>query len=410
LIQEGGGSFKAIEAFKVGDEIMAAGADLAWSPKPVVFSAGSNEATRQKFAVLVRYQNTAIAVTSDHLFLLAGPEKELRRADRLTPGDSLLSPDGEPVKVKGVHIGDYFSGFHHVAATSTGPIGPDLEGHLLNTNGVISADYAVQVTALAEDVAGFRADANASLPTVGTADYIALFGEECLQAPELPAGFQSGQSLAVSNFNANDLAIGTFIPAEALRTRIPEGACSFLPPDLAEEKRKSPKRSFGDPAAREWTEALIASHRTVYPDVTYHLDWASDEVNAYAWAENGVRHVDLKGGLVRDNDLDIEGVALVLAHELAHHYGGPPLFPSGMACEGQADFRGVGVVMRKVWFGKFYFNIVEPAIAQMAAFFGVPDSPTAPGGSAGCGHPAGACRIATYHAAVNLAARPTCAG
>jgi hypothetical protein len=411
MVQEGSSSFKAIETYVVGDEIMASGTDLAWVPRPVVFSAGTTGASRQKNTVLVRYENTAIAVTHDHLFLLAGDDRELKRADRLTTEDRLVSPEGNPVEIRGVHIGEYLAGFHHVAATNTDPIGEGLDGHLLNTNGVVSADYAVQVTALSQSISGFRAERNEAAPVVGSEEYIARFGRECLQTPELPAGFDDTQSITIARVNAidADLASGTFIPAEVTMVRVPDDACSFLPPDVAEAKRAAPKRSFSDATSRELAENLIAHHRAFYPDVTYHLDWASTEVNAFAWVENGVRHVDLKGGLVRDLDLEVEGVALVLAHELAHHYGGPPTGGSGLSCEGQADYRGVSVVMRKVWFHEHYFLMADPGIAQMAAFFGVPNSPTAPGGSAGCAHPAEACRIATYHAAVNFTGKPTCA-
>lgn len=409
MVQEGSGSFKAIETYVEGDVVMAAGVDLQWAPQRVVFSGGTTGASRQKYTVLVRYENTAIAVTSDHLFLLAGDDRVLKRADRLNVEDRLVSPSGEPVEIKGVHIGDYLAGFHHVAASSKDPVGEDIDGHLLNTNGVVSADYVVQIMARSTDVAGFNAAANEQMLIVGSPEYVKKFGRASLQAPELPAGFNGDSPIRISNSNIADQENGhTFIPAEATMVRVPEDACSFLPPDQAEAKKASPKRGFNDPMSREWVEALITQHRTFYPDVTYHLDWASDEVNAFAWVENGVRHVDLKGGLVRDRDLELEGISVVLAHELAHHYGGVPTFPSGLSCEGQADYRGVRNVMRKVWFGESYFTMVDPGIAQMAAFFGVPNSPTAPGGSSGCGHPAGACRVATYHAAAAFTGKPAC--
>jgi hypothetical protein len=416
MVQEGSGAFKAIETYVEDDEVLAAGVGLNWKTERVVFSGGTTGASRQKYTVLVRYENTAIAVTSDHLFLLAGQDHALKRADRLTTEDQLVSPTGEPVEIKGVHIGDYLAGFHHVAASSKdSPVDDNLDGHLLNTNGIVSADYVVQITARSTDVAGFNSAANEDALVVGSPEYVERFGPASLQAPELPAGFDSESPISIDNTNAADPADpadpgNTFIPAEATKIHIPEIACSFLPPDVAEAKKASPKRRFNDPMSREWVEALIQQHQTFYPDVTYHLDWATDEVNAYAWVENGVRHVDLKGGLVRDADLELEGISVVLAHELAHHYGGVPTFPSGLSCEGQADYRGVRNIMRQVWFGDSFIDMVEPGIAQMAAFFGVPNNPATPGGSAGCAHPAGKCRVATYHAAVNFSGKPACAG
>ncbi|MDT0443516.1 Hint domain-containing protein [Streptomyces johnsoniae] len=227
MVQEGGGSFKAIETFVRGDAVMAAGTALRWRPRPVVFSGGTTGVSRQKYTVLVRYADTAIAVTSDHLFLLAGEERVLKRADRLTTEDFLVSPEGEPVAVKGVHIGDYLAGFHHVAASSKEPVGEDLEGHLLNTNGVVSADYLVQLTAHSSDVAGFRAAANEALPVVGSAEYVSRYGPASLQAPELPAGFTDNSPIKVSSADVADDSLGnTFIPAEATRVTVPPNACS----------------------------------------------------------------------------------------------------------------------------------------------------------------------------------------
>src|SRR4029077_10191917 len=126
------------------------------------FSQGTSGASRQKYTVVVTYADTAIAVTSDHLFLMR--DQTLKRADRLTPGDILVSPGGKPVPVNSVHIGDYLAGFHHIATSKEAP-GPDLEGHLLNTNGVVSADYTVQLFARNDDVEGFRAE-GVDLPIV----------------------------------------------------------------------------------------------------------------------------------------------------------------------------------------------------------------------------------------------------
>jgi hypothetical protein len=410
MVQEGDGGFKAVETYLQGDEVLTAGTSLEWSAQRVVFSGGTTGASRQKFTVLVHYENTAIAVTSDHLFLLATEPRTLKRADRLTTDDSLVSPTGEAVPIRGVHIGDYLAGFHHIAATSKQAPQKGLEGHLLNTNGVVSADYIVQITARQQDVAGFSREAHADLPVVGSSEYIAAYGDSSRRAPAL--AFDADISINNAPFDAPDLEArtSTFIPAEATQLDIPDNACSFLPPDIAEEKKATAKRPFNDPLAREWTEALIREHRNFYSDVTYHLDWVDDDVNAYAWVQSGVRHVALKGGLVRDQDLEIEGIAVVMAHELAHHYGGAPTFPNGLSCEGQADYRGVRNIMRKVWFGQEYPTTTDAGIAQMAAFFGVPNDPTAPTGASGCGHPPGPCRIATYHAAVTLSGKPSCAG
>jgi hypothetical protein len=404
MVQRGDGLYKAIETYELGDEVLAAGTSLQWSAKPVVFSQGTSGASRQKYTVLVLYASTAIAVTSDHLFLMR--DRSLKRADRLAPGDVLVSPEGNPVPISSVHIGDYYAGFHHIA-TSKEPPHPDLEGDLINTNGVVSASYNVQVHARQHEVPGFTAEEGG--PVVGSPEYVEQYGRASLEAPNFPGGFEETHVIRTAPFDTPDLEGNVFVPGAATIVDVPPDACRFLPDDLAAEKLAAPKRRFNDPLAREWTEYLIGLHRAFYPNVTYHLDWADNTVNAFAWVQNGVRHVALKGGLIRDADIQLEAIALVLAHELSHHYGGPPTFPGGLSCEGQADFNGVMVVMRAVWFGDQYLTVTEAAIQQMADFFGVPNNANAPGGSAGCVHPPGACRVATYHAAVNLGAKPGCA-
>lgn len=244
---------------------------------------------------------------------------------------------------------------------------------------------------------------------VGSPEYISQFGRGCLQAPSFSVSFQSKEQIRVTSYNAPDIERNVFVPAEATIIQVPPDAYRFISDAETAAKASDPRRPFNDPLSREWTDSLIDFHRHFYPDVTYHLDWADNTVNAFAWIDNGVRHVALKGGLVRHASLELEGIALVLAHELSHHYGGPPTFPGGLSCEGQADYRGVSRIMRAVWFGEQYITVTDTAIQQMANFFGVPNNPTPPGGSAGCGHPPGACRIAIYHAAVRLSPKPSCA-
>jgi hypothetical protein len=220
LVQVGDGSFRAIEEFVVGDQVLAADTSLNWAPKTVEFSAGTSGASRQKYTVLLTYQDRALAVTSDHLFLMR--DWSLKRADRLTPGDVLVSPAGDPVAISSVHIGDYLAGFHHIATSKEAP-GEDLSGHLLNTHGVISADYAVQLFARQDEVKGFSAG-GADLPVIGSPEYIAQYGEACMKAPVLPAGFSGGARVETAQYDTRDLAGPVFVPAAATMVTIPDDA------------------------------------------------------------------------------------------------------------------------------------------------------------------------------------------
>lgn len=399
MVQIAPDAFTEIETIRVGDQVLAAGLELAWTEQPVVFSQGTTGASRQKYTVLIAYLDTGLAVTSDHLFLLA--DKTLKTADRLVPGDLLMAPDGSPVPLHSVHIGDYTAGFHHVATSKEKP-NATLDGHLLNTNGVVSGDYTLQLYYRTGTLSDRLAPRHQDLPVVGSPEYLAIHGPASRQAPQ-------SNAVRVAGYNAADHRPGTFVPAELTIVKIPDDACRFISDDDAKRKQLEPRRAWNDPQSREWTEAVIEHFRNFYPGVVYHFDWADETVNAYAWIQSGVRHVAIKGGLVRHWSIALESTGLVLAHELAHHYGGSPTFPGGLSCEGQADYYGTSIVMRKVWFGTTYIDQMTAAISQMAGFFGVPDQPGNPGGSAGCNHPAGACRIATYYAAMDLGAKPSCA-
>jgi hypothetical protein len=410
-VQISASDFQAIERIAVGDNVLTAGKSLKWETKTVVFSQGTTGASRQKYTVLVTYEDTALAVTSDHLFLLYGGN--LITADRLTVKDQLVAPDGNPVKIKSVHIGDYTAGFHHIATSKTLEDPVELTGHLLNTNGVVSGDYALQLLYRHDDMRTSFVASHDTLPVVGSPEYVSIHGDDCLQAPSEPtAPIRIALNNAVSPKEERlTRREGTFVPSIATIVPIPPDACSFISDAEAKQKAMDPKRAFNDPLSREWSEYLVEHHRNFYPNVSYHIDWADNTVNAFAWVDagTGIRHVALKGGLIRHSALELEGIALVLAHELAHHFGGSPTFPEGLSCEGQSDYFGVRNVMRRVWFGDQYINTTDKAIAQMANFFGVPNSPNVPGGTSNCSHPAGACRIATYHRAVNLGGKPNCA-
>ncbi len=402
-------SFKKIEDYSVGDTVLAAGKDLKWTKSNVAFSQGTTGASRQPFTVFVQYEGGVLIVTSDHLFMLANGT--LKRADRLNLKDNLISPEGKPVNIKSVNIGDFYGGFHHIA-TSTAPPDDSLKDHLLNTNGVVSADYAVQLYCGAGKLdKSIFDDKQLNDPIVGSSEYSKIFGEQTLAIDSLVSaiGLAAMHSSSEAKIMASNYPTG-FVPAEKSKVIIPADACSFISEvDAAAIAAAATMRAFNDPLSREWTEYLVQHYKSFYPNVVYHVDWYDDTVNAYAWIENGVRHVALKGGLIRLDVIELEGIALVLAHELAHHYGGAPTYPEGLSCEGQADFFGARNIMRKVWFAEQYIRMMEPAIVQLGRFFGfVPAGAGA--GAAGCSHPPGQCRVDTYNAAVDLKPKPACAG
>ena len=114
-----------------------------------------------------------------------------------------------------------------------------------------------------------------------------------------------------------------------------------------------------------------------------------------------------------------EGLGLVLAHEIGHHYGGPPLYPNnGLSCEGQADWWGANIGMREVWWGEEYIRQTLAAADQLYDFFSnglimtisEQEEATLFTTSGNCSHPPAACRRDTYIAATRAQPKPACAG
>jgi hypothetical protein len=411
-VQAGDKLFKAIEDFIIGDYVLACGRDLDWQPQEVVFSQGTSSDSTQPFTVLITFDGSgALIVTSDHLFLM--PDGRLKQANRLSIKDLLVRADGSHAAIQTINIGDYVGGFHHIATSTSIP--PDnLHGHLLNTNGIVSADYATQLYHICDELdTKLLSEGHESLPILGSPEYTELHGVE---------QFEKINHINLLNYR-NDVKYVArrhsvlknekfFTPTHRPLLIIPDDAVSFISEDDAKARESCPKRAWTDPLSRQWTEYLFELHKAFYPRLVYHLEWADNTVNAYAWLDaNGTGHVALLGGLVRDVALEIDGISLVLAHEIGHHYGGAPTYPnSTMSCEGQADFFAVRNIMRRVWFGETYVTRTEAAINQMANFFGVSPTPNPQPPQAGCSHPSGACRILTYIAALDLSSKPQCAG
>lgn len=78
--------------------------------------------------------------------------------------------------------------------------------------------------------------------------------------------------------------------------------------------------------------------------------WSDSTVNAYMSRYKGKVVVTMFGGLARRPEITAEGFALVICHELGHAYGGRPYINTAekIAAEGQADYNGAKVCMRRM--------------------------------------------------------------
>ena len=113
-----------------------------WSLANVAFREGA--ASGASVMIFLGYgQGGTLIVTKDQPFLLASGK--LKTASQLVAGEDLLvDPDGKAVALREVRAGQYRGGVGSIAASPMQWHGT-VDGHLIETGGVVSGDYLVQV-------------------------------------------------------------------------------------------------------------------------------------------------------------------------------------------------------------------------------------------------------------------------
>lgn len=78
--------------------------------------------------------------------------------------------------------------------------------------------------------------------------------------------------------------------------------------------------------------------------------WDDPTVNANCSRLWGKVTINMYGGLARRPEINAEGFALVLCHELSHAYGGKPYISSWrkLSAEGQADYMGAKFCLHRI--------------------------------------------------------------
>jgi hypothetical protein len=145
--------------------------------------------------------------------------------------------------------------------------------------------------------------------------------------------------------------------------------CVFLTSDLAADEIKAftdktivekPEAYFDSNISEKQFFDVIDTVQKTYDEIIESNNlkplkisgnWKSTIVNAYMKEQLQVNLVDISGALARRPEISIEGLALIVCHEVGHAYGGKPekrapLFLASV--EGQADYYGVGVCLKKV--------------------------------------------------------------
>jgi hypothetical protein len=399
----------------VADEttVLAAGRDLQF--RPYLVSQASHSAPGvTEHTIYLHYQladgsKRELVVSRDHVFLLK--TSELTRADRLSPKDQLVDRDGQPAQIVEVLWGSY-DGIFYEFATKMEPPDPNLTGHLVLTNGVVSGDFAVQAfvnlsspthVAVAPAVSALGLADLTQRPVIGSREWRAAHGGHARAAAAAPAAKQVNSA--------------TFTPAPRKKIVVPAHASSFLPPlQAAFLEEFAPPRDYNDPYYEQMGEYIEKFFSCWYPDVNYQFDWYSDEVNSHSWVSKGEKNLLLVGGLCRIVGFDFEGICLAVAHELGHLYGNEINPKSGVTCEGEADYWGAKIILRKVWFGEYYGDNFMKAMSQVNTLFGYLSlagkgerPPAIEKDKHGNDYPPIPCRLETFRAAAGLDLKPSCA-
>lgn len=395
-------NWKAIGQIKTGEKVLALQRNGKWEQSEVIYSQGTGSVEKPvHYAIFVTLADgTTFISTADHIYLM--PDGKLKRADRLAPSDHLTDVNMKPAKIIKVVAGEYRGAVHNIAVGKWDVENPGKEGHLINTNGIISGDYYVQSVLKESPEAGF------ALPQVGTDEYEAMY------KPALRQEKMLGVSTLEDEIKITD--VNTFRPYK--RVNIPKDAIHFLPEEY-EKAAPGLLAPVDNSIPYEVAEYIVYNYRRAYPNIIYHVDWLDNTVNAYAWMEGNKRHVALKGGIIRHQHIGQEGLGLILSHEIGHHYGGAPRYPNNpwASCEGQADYWGAMVGQRNVWWGQYAIEQTEKGAQQVYNLFAYGlqagnlfelQKSVAIGGL--CSHPGAACRLATYRAGVQAAEKPACAG
>jgi hypothetical protein len=119
---------------------------------------------------------------------------------------------------------------------------------------------------------------------------------------------------------------------------------SFLAGDMTEEQYKSTLKHF----EKYFGQMVDSEHRA---ELQIIISWSSNTVNAYAERDDDNWIITVYGGLARHKAITVDGLNLVLCHELGHHLGGYPKKTTNRwsSAEGQADYYGTMKCLRRLW-------------------------------------------------------------
>ncbi|MGZ8220622.1 MAG: Hint domain-containing protein [Methylobacter sp.] len=363
--------FKKIEDIQVAkDKVCTAkliiGEDnikLAWGSAKVSFSQGTGPDSHQSNMISIIFDNPeikggaykTIIVTPDHLFLIS--TGKLKRADQLVPGkDFLVNKEGNPISIHEISSGEYNGGVHHIATAKkfTG----HLDDHLILAEGIVTGDFELQINS--SKLKDYMTEEHNKAPKIGTDAYVTNHGHlkkvkyAKFQVPDF-------DNKKIKELKAHFYTHGehsTYIPATAARyLSVEQERDVDTKLDLIHFTELAPKTQI--------IKYLIRLYKGFFPDINIYFDSGRLEANAYGFINQyGEKIIIISGGLARIANLNLEGLAMIIAHMISCVQKSAPVNNQGYTSVGMADYYST-MILQTVFFIPALNDVLDKGISQL---------------------------------------------
>lgn len=387
--------YKLIQSIQVGESVLATGPELSgWEPRTVTELGGIAPEVQVDFMLTGKFrlhdgEERFLITTADHLFLNADPAgPTLIAMQSLRPGDEVRQADGGVAKVAFVTWAQFSGGVRHFMLGNYTP-GEPLDGHLINANGLVTADLAVQLAHYGGQLPDHMVlrHTEEERPSIGSTAFHATYDtreyNEFVTSPEQwPPTMQ---------------------PLAPTLVNIPPSALAYFTQDQADDiQRHIGGQDLGNSAQLALIRYLFTTYGAYAPNVYTIVDWASEIPNAWYFMDYKQHFIVLTGGMARVPALGREGLSLVMAHLLAQ--------VGGEGCTAGADYAGISLYLRQVWPDDLFFDTFERGFAQIEEVFNMVSANHSGGNPDNiCREPSLDCRKESMIAGASFEKLPSCA-
>lgn len=386
-IEKTAGTFVMVQDIEAGDMILAAGVDLQWKPTRVKERSGTASSDISGlYLVFYKMQDDSetrrILATPGHLFLMADSSR-FQSVQHLQPGDRLMQADGGAAEVIfGMHNQDPVPTSIHTMRMDAPFDGHDFTGHLLNTNGVVTADYTAQVYFAAEELSE-RTDEPVP-PEIGSPAFV--------QRHHTPELVERLRKLLPPGFKPAPLHPIVEIPDSAERF--------FTDAEAAVILEKAQFHPFSNPVPQIAAQRAILLARAGIPNVLFIIDWRNETPNVYTFIDAGQTFIVITGGFLRIQGVYSDLVLLALVSMAAR--------TSGFPCVCASDYQALAYGLRQLLADETFVHIVTRALEQIDGIFQLIGGNGERPADERCKDPGIACRQKTLTAALSFQGVPQC--